>query len=146
MRIKRLIKALFRRRKKDYVSVYLTRFNAIDKLIQAKLVGIDIKDVFVELDVQEHIRHMYSPREYAAYFDTLRGFINYHRGLHGLSMISYQDRINFSVVLKREKYWDMETEQLYDPPVKEYIPMIVGYYQEGKLKYIPYKNEEISGE
>lgn len=142
MKIKSLFKALFSKRKKDYVSVYLTRFEAIDKLIRAKLIGIDIKECFVELDVQEHIRHMNNRLNYAAYFDTIRGFINYHRGLLGLPVIGYEDRINFTVTLKHEKFWDMETGNIYDPPQIEYIPMVIGFYQSGNLTYIPYKERK----
>ena len=42
MKMRRLIKALFSRKKKNAAAIYLSRFDTIDKMIREKLIGIDV--------------------------------------------------------------------------------------------------------
>jgi hypothetical protein len=43
MKMRRLIKALFSRKKKNAAAIYLSRFDTIDKMIREKLIGICVK-------------------------------------------------------------------------------------------------------
>lgn len=141
-KISHLFRSLFARKKKDYIPVYLSRFEAIEKYIKSRLIGIDVKDCYVILDISVHICYMNSDKEYSAFFDTIRAFINYYRGLLDIPMVEYEDRINFSVNFKREIRIDIENEEFYDNPVEENIPWLIGYYQSGKIVYIPYISDE----
>ena len=48
MKMRRLIKALFSRKKKNAAAIYLSRFDTIDKMIREKLIGIDVKEGTVD--------------------------------------------------------------------------------------------------
>lgn len=141
-KILHLLRSLFTRKKKDYVPVYLSRFETIEKYIKSRLIGIDVKECYVILDVSVHICYMNKDKEYSAFFDSIRAFINYYRGLFDIPMVEYNDRINFSVNFKREIRIDIEKEEFYDKPIEENIPWLIGYYQSGNIVYTTYNINE----
>lgn len=135
MKMRRLIKALFSRKKKNAAAIYLSRFDTIDKMIREKLIGIDVKECYVAIDLSVHLLYKDDDRKYAAFFDTLRAFINYHRGYMDLPVLQPEERINFCVNFRREIRFDLENEEFYDEPRVEYIPWLVGFCQSGTVVY-----------
>ena len=140
--ISRLLSNLFSRRKKDYVQIYLSRFETLEVLVLNELIGIDFKECYVSVDASVHIQYMNDRKSYEAFFDTVRAYINYLRGMNGMSLVNYDDRINFCVTLKQEIRFDMNTGEYYDKPIKKYNICIIVYYQSGKLEYVPFKETE----
>lgn len=141
-KIKVLFRSLFKRKKKDYVPVYLSRFETIDKMIRCRLIGIDIKEAYAVIDVSVHLLYHDDDRKYAAFFETLRAFINYYRGNLDIPMLEYDERINFCVNFKHEIRFDLDREEFYEKPKEENIPWLVGFYQSGKVVYDVYEKKE----
>lgn len=135
VKIRKLIKALFTKKKKSAVGIYLSRFDTVDKLIRDKLIGIDVKECYVALDLSVHLLYKDDDRKYAAFFDTLRAYINFYRGYFQLPALEPGERINFCVNFRREIRFDLETEEFYDQPKVEYIPWLIGFCQSGHVVY-----------
>lgn len=139
--LKRLLHRLISKRKKaTAVPVYISRFNTIEKMISGNLIGIDLAENYVVLDISIHIRYMNDSKEYATFFDTLRAYINYKKGYLQMPMETPSDRINFAAVLKDEKRFDIDTGDFFDKPQEKIIPWIIGYYQNGILYYDVYED------
>lgn len=138
MKFSRLVKALFSRKKENAAAVYLSRFDTIEKMISEKLIGIDVKEGYVAIDLSVHLLYKDDDRKYAAFFDSLRAFINYYRGYMDLPVLQYDERINFCVNFRREIRFDLEREEFYDKPKVEYIPFLVGFCQSDKVVYEVY--------
>lgn len=138
-----IINQLFSKRNKSCIPVYLKRFETIDTLIGDDRIGIDIVRNLVVLDTSIHLLYMDDDNKYNAFFDTLRAYINYHRGrLQIRRMVEPEDRIDFMVVQKLYMAFDLEKGEFYDKPQESAQTLIVGYYQNGKVDYVPYKAEE----
>lgn len=135
--ITRLCKGIFRRRKsKSYVQVYLKRFETIDTLIAEDRIGIDLIRALVVLDVSVHLLYMEDDRKYNAFFDTLRAYINYHRGrLQVNRLLEPEDPISFYVVQKLYKAFDLDRGEFFDPPRQEVEKLAVGVYRNGEVSY-----------
>ena len=142
--VKKLLGRMFRSRHHDPIPVYLSRFEPIDKLVKAGSIAIDLESCYVALDVSVHICHMNSDSRYAAFFDTLRAYINFHRGMLGLPMIQPEERVNFSVMLRLEHRFDMETGEFFDTPQHTNQVWLVGYSQSGSVHYAAYESPEKS--
>lgn len=133
---------LFRKRKHPTVPVYLRRFASIEKMIKAKLLSVDYGENLVVLDTSVHLLYMGNERAYEAFFDTLRAFINFCRGVAGIEeMTELEDRINFMVVLKRSHLFNDETGEYFNPPEELTDILLIGYYQYGYIDYAPYIKE-----
>lgn len=135
--ITRFLKGIFRRRqRKSYVQVYLKRFETIDTLIGDDRIGIDIVRSLVVLDVSVHLLYMEDDRKYNAFFDTLRAYINYHRGrLQIGKLLEPEDTISFYVVQKLYKVFDIDRGEFFDPPREEVEKLAVGIYRDGVVSY-----------
>lgn len=138
-RIIRLIRQLFTQRTKDYVPVYLSRFETIEKLIAEDLLAIDLENRYVCIDASLHIQYMNNDRKYVAFFDNLRAYMNFHFGQMQKQMITPEDRINFGVMLKQTRMYDTDTGEFYDQAQVEYHTLIVGINQHNKVEYDVYK-------
>ena len=140
---KNIINTLMRRmihsRKKDFVPVYLKRFETVDRMIASDLIAIDLEKRFVALDASVHLLYMNDLKRYAAFFDTLRAFINYRRGLLGMKEVAYEERIDFTVMIRHSVMSDAATGEVFDPPRDTVQPLIVGFYAQGIVKYAPYE-------
>lgn len=144
--VKKLLGRMVRKRLHDPIPVYLARFETVDKLVKAGSIAIDLENCYVALDVSVHICHMNSDARYAAFFDTLRAYINFHRGTLGLPMVEADERINFSVILRLEHRFDMETGEFFDTPRHTYQVWLVGYSQGRNVHYAAYEPaEEMTG-
>lgn len=139
-RFSRLFGQLFARRKKDHIPVYLSRFETIDKLISSGLLAIDLESRYVCIDASLHIQYMDSKTKYAAFFNNLRAYMNFHYGLKQQPMIEPEERIDFGVMLKQTIMFDHETGDFYDPPHIQYHTLIVGANQYGTVEYDIYSN------
>ena len=138
-----IIKQLFAKRKRSCVSVYLKRFNTIDVLIGDDRIGIDIVRSFVMLDTSIHLLYMNDDNKYNTFFDTVRAYINYHRGLLQIpQIVNPEDRIDFMVAQKLYLAFDLDKGEFYDKLQERAHALIVGYYQNGKVDYVPYKEKE----
>lgn len=145
--ISRIARQLFRKRKPSYVPVYLERFASLDKLIADDRIAIDFKQKLVVLDTSMHLLYMDDDRKYAAFFDTIRAYINFSRGRIGIEeVVKHTDRINFMVMLKQYKEFNEETGDFYDPPQETAKTILVGYYQHGKVDYAVYEEDKIEKE
>lgn len=138
--IKRVVKQLFRKRKRSAVPIYLKRFETIQKLIDQDLLGFDFKQKLVVLDSSIHALYLNDDRKYAAFFDTLQAYMNAFRGALGIEeFIDKDDRINFMVVLKQYIGFDLETGDFFSPAKETVSTLLVGYYQDGKVDYAVYE-------
>lgn len=135
-----IAKSLFRKREKKQISTYLTRFESIDKLLECELMAIDLHAKLVMLDASLHVMHMENDRQYAAFFDTLRAYMNYQLGLLQMKMIEYEDKINFIVIIKELIRYDETTGEVFNPAKENPIPLIVGFYQNGCIDYAVYED------
>lgn len=131
-----LLKRLFRKRLKDAVPVYLKRFGTIDRMIDCGLIAIDLEKRLVMLDALIHLQYEAS---YPAFFDTLRAYMNYKGGLAGLDKIGYDDRIDFTVMIRHSVFADENTGEVFDSRKEEYVPLLIGYCRNGKVDYAAYK-------
>lgn len=137
--LKHFCNAVFRKRKKDYIPVYLKRFEAVDKLLEEGLMAVNLEQNFVAVDASVHMMYMNSQSKYNAFFDTVRAFINFKRGCLGMEMVKYNDRIDFAVMIRHTSYIDENTGELYDVPKENIHPVAVGFYMAGDTVYAPYK-------
>lgn len=137
-RMSRLFGQLFKRRHKDHIPVYLSRFETIDKLIAGGLLAIDLESRYVCIDASLHIQYMDSLKEYTAFFNNLRAYMNFHYGLKQKPMIEPEHRIDFGVMLRQTAMYDQDTGEFYDPPQTKYRTLIVGANQYGKVEYTTY--------
>ena len=136
----KVLKQLFRKKKKTAVPVYLKRFETIQKLIDDDRIGIDFKQKLVVLDSSIHMLYKNDDRKYNSFFDTMRAFLNTYRGALGIKeLIELEDKIDFMVVLKEELFFDHESGEFFSPPKKTAKTLLVGYYQNGKVDYTDYE-------
>lgn len=133
-----LLKGVFRRKqgRKSYVAVYLKRFETIDKLIADDRIGIDPIRALVVLDASIHLLYMDDDRKYNAFFDTIRAYINYKRGLLQVNrLLEPEAPLSFYVVQKIYKLFDIERGEFYDPPHEDVEKLLVGAHWNGKMIY-----------
>ena len=140
-RIRQIMGRLFKRRHKDYIPVYLSRFETIDKLIEGGLLAIDLESRYVCLDASLHIQNMNSDRKYTAFFDNIRAYMNFHLGLLRQPMIEPEDRLDFGVMLRQTIRYDAEAGEYFDPPRMKYHTLLVGANQNGRIAYEPYESK-----
>lgn len=144
MKKRKILKELFRRffgkHRKDAVGAYLDRFETIEKLIADDRIAIDIVKCYVALDASVHRLYMNDDRKYLAFFDTLRAYINYSRGYQGIkTLLQPEDRIDFGVMYKLYKAFDLEKGEFYPRPKAEFKTLLVGYVQDGQIEYTVWK-------
>ena len=141
-KVSRLIGRLFGRKRHGCTQVYLKRFESIEKLVRNGLLAVDYGENLAVLDTSVHLLYMNDDRAYAAFFDTLRAYINFHRGMAGMEeMTCSEDRINFMVTIRRSQLVDDETGEYFFPPKETMEILLVGYFQNGKVDYSPYEKK-----
>ncbi len=142
IKLKHIFRRICSRKKVEPAATYLLRFECVDKLLDGGLMAIDLAQSFVMLDASIHIMYMNDDRSYAAFMDTIRAYINYHRGEIKLPMIAHEDRINFIVILKEVIRFDESTGEVFQTAKEIPHPLIVGFYQNGRIDYTAYKDSE----
>ena len=119
------------------------RFETLEKLISNDRIGIDFRQKLVVLDSSIHLLYLNDDQKYAAFFDTVQAYMNMCRGAIGIKeLITPEDKIDFSVVLKQYVVIDVKSGEFYDPPKESTKTLIVGYYQNKKVDYIQYQENQ----
>lgn len=142
VKVSRIIGRLFSRERGGCTQVYLKRFESIEKLVRNGLLAVDYGENLAVLDASVHLLYMNDDRGYAAFFDTLRAYINFRRGMAGIEeMTREEDRINFMVTIRRAQFVDDETGEYFSPPKESTEILLIGYFQNGKVDYAPYEKK-----
>lgn len=138
MKLKRLFKALFERRKQDAIGHYINNMQTIIKLVSNDMLYVDITKPYVVISLNLHLAYIddevklatfpYSilirlglierDRRYCALMNSIVAYINLNRARLGLSPFSATQRLDFLVM-------NMDKTGL----------LMVGYYQNGELDY-----------
>lgn len=132
---------LFRGRRKDYVAQYLHYFESIEKMLDKKVIGIDLERCVVVLDVSVHVLLMEDDKAYNAFMEKIRLYMNYRLSAikaHPCEYIKVSDRINFYVVLKHIR-WIGDDGELLETQEEKTDTLLVGKYQDGKVNYVAYQ-------
>lgn len=133
-------------------SVYLRFIPTIEKLIKVGWLIIDLREIHVSIDYKLHLIFLDDDKKYLAFFDKIRAYMNYKRGLLQVKkLIEPDDRINFLVFRSNEVYKidgkEVSLEELFDAESFENISsdtkvktLLVGYATSEKIDYTPFKD------
>ena len=146
--VQALLKGMFRGRNKQQAAMeaYLQSVPTIQRLIDSKMLGINLKERFVMIDESLHRSFMprrFTPggidawdRRYAAFFDKLVAFMNIELGRMGKPFIDpTTEPLNFSVVMPVMRYFDDDMNPLPAHLQLEYRTLQVGRYLNGEIEY-----------
>lgn len=126
---------------------YLSSVPVIQKLVDARKLGINLKERFVMIDESLHRSFMpkrFSPgaiekwdRRYAAFFDKLVAYMNFQLGHMGKPdfIDPTTETINFSVVMPVMRAFDEHMNPLPAHLQMEYKTILVGWYRNGEIDF-----------
>ena len=144
-----LMKGMFRGRNKQVAATeaYLSSVPVIQKMVDERLIGINLKERFVMIDESLHRSFMprrFSPgalkewdRRYAAFFDKLVAYMNFQLGRMGKPdfIDPTTETISFSVVMPVMRYFDEQMNPLPAHLQLEYKTISVGWYRNGEIDF-----------
>ena len=146
--VRALLKGALRGRNKQNAAMeaYLLNIPTIQRLIDTKMLGINLKERFVMVDESLHRSFMprrFSPgaidawdRRYAAFFDKVLAFMNFQLGRMGKPAIDPEkEPLNFSVVMPVMRYFDDDMNPLPAHLQVEYRTICVGRYFNGEVDF-----------
>ena len=126
---------------------YLSSVPVIQKLVDARKLGINLKERFVMIDESLHRSFMpkrFSPgaiekwdRRYAAFFDKLVAYMNFQLGHMGKPdfIDPATEAVNFSVVMPVMRAFDEHMNPLPAHLQMEYKTILVGWYRNGEIDF-----------
>lgn len=141
----RTIKALTLNRRKDKTGKFIANIDTIRKLIEEDLLFVDYKKPYVCLSLRMHMAFMDDEFKlntwrfrllcklglvqrdirYVALMESILIFINFYRGLNKLPACKPDERLDFMVM-------NMDNTH----------PLLIGFYQEGKVEYTTIDTEK----
>lgn len=145
-----LIKGLLRGKRKEAVAMdtYLSCIPTIQTLVDKHLIGINLKERIVVLDVSVH--NMYiaikagramdeADRRYANFMDKVVAFMNFQLGRMGARdfIDPKKEAIRFLVTLKETVMWENNEPVPAHLQVRERT-LLVGMYKNGTINYREY--------
>lgn len=144
-----LMMGMLRGRNKQVAATeaYLSSVPVIQKLVDARKLGINLKERFVMIDESLHRSFMpkrFSPgaiekwdRRYAAFFDKLVAYMNFQLGHMGKPdfIDPTTETINFSVVMPVMRAFDEHMNPLPAHLQMEYKTILVGWYRNGEIDF-----------
>lgn len=153
--LKAFVKGSFRGKRKEAVAMetYLGCIPTIQKLIDKRLLGINLKERLLVIDLSLHLMYISihngkamedADRRYAAFIDKVVAYMNFQLGRMGAT--DYIDpneaSVRFLVTQKQFRYFDPEGHPLPSHLQVEERTLFVGYYKKGKVNYREYGGNE----
>lgn len=153
--LKAFVKGSFRGKRKEAVAMetYLGCIPTIQKLIDKRLLGINLKERLLVIDLSLHLMYISihngkamedADRRYAAFIDKVVAYMNFQLGRMGAT--DYIDpneaSVRFLVTQKQFRYFDPEGHPLPSHLQVEEKTLFVGYYKKGKVNYREYGGNE----
>lgn len=151
-----LVKGLFRGKRKESVAMetYLNCIPSIQKLIDKRLLGINLKERFVLVD--ESIHRAFLPRyftpsdiskadkRYAAFFDKIVAYMNFQLGRMGRkdTVNPTKERINFHVTVNETRFFDKDMNPIPAHLQVQSRTILIGWYENGEIDYKAVENDE----
>lgn len=136
-----------RRRKPVAMDTYLGCIPGIQRLIDTRKMGINLKERLVVLDISIHRAFLpkrftdsemaKADRRYAAFFDKVVAYMNFQLGRMGKKdfIDPTKERIHFHVTVERYRYVDDEGKPLPAHQQVSFDTLLVGWYQNGEVDY-----------
>ena len=128
---------------------YLSCIPTIQTLIDKRLLGINLKERLLVIDLSLHLLYISTgsskdiekaDRRYAAFIDKVVAYMNFQLGRMGAT--DYVDpneaSVRFLVTQKQFRYFDAEGLPLPSHLQVEERTIFVGYYKKGKVNYREY--------
>ena len=135
------------------METYLGCIPTIQKLIDKRLLGINLKERLLVIDLSLHLMYISihngkamedADRRYAAFIDKVVAYMNFQLGRMGAT--DYIDpneaSVRFLVTQKQFRYFDPEGHPLPSHLQVEEKTLFVGYYKKGKVNYREYGGNE----
>lgn len=150
-----LVKGILRGKRKQAVAMetYLGCIPTIQTLVDKHLLGINLKERIVVIDVSMHLMYVstragkameQADRRYAAFMDKVVSFMNFQLGRMGARdfIDPKKEPIHFLVTMKETVMWENEEPVPAHLQVREKT-LFVGLYKNGKINYREYGGNEI---
>lgn len=150
-----LVKGILRGKRKQAVAMetYLGCIPTIQKLVDKHLLGINLKERIVVIDVSVHLMYVSTKagksmdeadRRYAAFMDKVVAFMNFQLGRMGARdfIDPKKEPIHFLVTMKETVMWENGEPVPAHLQVREKT-LFVGLYKGGKINYREYGGNEI---
>lgn len=150
-----LVKGILRGKRKQAVAMetYLGCIPTIQTLVDKHLLGINLKERIVVIDVSVHLMYVSTKagkfmdeadRRYAAFMDKVVAFMNFQLGRMGARdfIDPKKEPIHFLVTMKETVMWENGEPVPAHLQVREKT-LFVGLYKDGKINYREYGGNEI---
>lgn len=150
-----LVKGILRGKRKQAVAMetYLGCIPTIQTLVDKHLLGINLKERIVVIDVSVHLMYVSTKagksmdeadRRYAAFMDKVVAFMNFQLGRMGARdfIDPKKEPIHFLVTMKETVMWENGEPVPVHLQVREKT-LFVGLYKDGKINYREYGGNEI---
>ena len=152
--ISSLVKGIFRGKRKEAIAMetYLDCIPTIQKMVDKHLVGINLKERFIVLDVSIHLMFVSTrigkamdeaDRRYANFMDKIVAFMNFQLGRMGAQdfIEPKKDTVNFIVTMKETVMWENGEPVPAHQQVREKT-LLIGRYKNGSVNYREYGGNE----
>ena len=151
-----LVKGIFRGKRKQYAAMeaYLGCIPTIQKLIDKRLLGINLKERLVVIDLDLHLMYISihtgkameeADRRYAAFMDKVVAYMNFQLGRMGARdyIDPEKDTIRFLVTQKVYRHFDENGDLLPAHLQVSERTLFVGMFKNGKVDYRQYGGNEL---
>ena len=143
-----LLKGLLRGKRKEAVAMetYLCCIPSIQKMVDKHLLGINLKNRIVIMDISLHL--MYAPsrsgkevhkadKRYAAFMDKIIAFMNFQLGRMGARdfIDPTKETVKFFVIQKQMQYFDNNGNPLPAHMQVSEKTILMGIYKNGDINY-----------
>ena len=149
-----LVKGMLRGKQKQAVAMetYLDCIPTIQTLVDKHLLGINLKERVVVIDVSVHLMYVSTrtgkameeaDRRYAAFMDKVVAFMNFQLGRMGARdfIDPAKESIHFLVTMKETVMWENGEPVPAHRQIREKT-LFVGLYKNGKIGYREYGGNE----
>lgn len=139
---------MFRGKRKEAVAMesYLGCIPTIQTLMDKHLLGINLKERIVVLDVSLHLMYVSTragkamdeaDRRYAAFMDKVVAYMNYQLGRMGARdfIDPTKEAVTFVVTMKEQRYVDEDGNPLPAHLQVEEKALFIGLYKNGTVNY-----------
>lgn len=146
-----LAKGLLRGRRKEYMAMntYLNCIPTIQTLIDKRLLGINLKERLLAIDVSLHLMYVStrtgksiseSDKRYSAFIDKVIAYMNFQLGRMGARdfIDPEKEPVRFLVIQKEFRYFDENGLPLPAHLQVNEQTLLVGLYKNGEVNYREY--------
>lgn len=151
-----LVKGFFRGKRKEAVAMdtYLKCIPVVQKLIDKRMLGINLKERLLVIDLSVHLMYVSTrtgkamedaDRRYAAFIEKVMAYMNFQLGRMGATdfIDPTKDSIRFLVTQKEFHHFDENGNPLPSHLQVEEKTLFVGMYRNGKLDYREYGGADV---